>query len=233
MKSRKLNPSNKSGRRLSLNLITICVLVATVALMVIAVKVNAEQKFSSGSQVVAYTESNRASALQVTPLDHTKGNPSAKVVVVIYSDFQCPHCKEFSLVLKDLESQYGDRVLFVHRDYPLMLIHKNAFTAASVAEAAGRQGKFFEMQDMLFANQEDWSDSDEPGRYFLDYAKELGLNMTQFGRDVPAVGMKIVTDYQTGMILSIPGTPSIFVNGQAIADPRKLSTLINDALTKN
>ena len=97
----------------------------------------------------------KASLLEITEKDWVKGSADAPVTLVEYTDFQCPACGAYYPLIKQLTEEFGDKVRVVIRHYPLIEIHKNALSGARAAEAAGRQGKFWEMYDILFSNQKE------------------------------------------------------------------------------
>lgn len=156
--------------------------------------------------------------------DHIKWNKNAKNTLVEYSDLQCPACKNFHDLLKTLEStnsaypEITKTTKFIYRHFPLQTIHKNAFSAALAAESAGKQGKFFEMVDLLFETQEKWSNLDNPQSYFEELAKKLNLNLAKFKKDYNSddVKQKVLSDMQSGEKLKIFGTPTFFLNGKRL-----------------
>ena len=145
-----------------------------------------------------------------------KGNPEAEISLVKYSDFQCPACAQAYTALKQLEESFGEQFSFEYRHYPLRTIHPNAQLAAQAAEAAGVQGKFWEMHDMLFENQAEWSRSINPKKQFKNYAEDLGLNEDRFEFDLESdeVKAKVNQDADQAALLQLPGTPSFLVNGE-------------------
>ena len=145
-----------------------------------------------------------------------KGNEEADISLVEYSDFQCPACKQAYPVVEQIVENYGNQFSFEYRHYPLRSIHPNAQLAAQAAEAAGVQGKFWEMHDMLFDNQSEWSRSFNPTKNFKDYAEELGLNVDRFEFDLKSdeVIAKVDADEAEAQSLQLPGTPSFVVNGE-------------------
>lgn len=155
------------------------------------------------------------------PGDWGYGNPDAKLVIVEYGDYQCPACGYYHPIVKDLLEEFGDEVYFIFRHFPLVNAHQFATMAASAAEAAGRQGKFWEMHDLLMTNQQMWSRG-MASSAFLSYARELGLDDVQFTSDVrdPAIFAKIEKDFNSGIQLNINSVPSFFINGQYVATPR-------------
>ncbi|MBI1907858.1 thioredoxin domain-containing protein [Candidatus Uhrbacteria bacterium] len=159
-------------------------------------------------------------ATEVSEGDWMKGNPEAEVVIVEYSDFQCPACAAYDPVMAQLVAEYGDRILFVYRHFPLKAIHRNATAAAASAEAAGIQGKFWEMHNILFANQDMWANLPDPSTAFEQYATALGLNMDQYRADYTSKAAKdqVEADYQSGLDANLSSTPSFFVNDMRLSD---------------
>lgn len=158
-----------------------------------------------------------AKLLEVTSADWTNGG-DPKVTLVEYADFQCPACGAYHPLLKQLKSEYGNKVLFVYRQFPLTQIHINALLAGKAAEAAGMQNKFWEMHDMLYEKQTEWSEKADAKTIFLDYAGTLGLDKEKFSKDIelPEVNSKIQASYVAGEKLGVQGTPTFFLNGVKI-----------------
>src|SRR3989344_1981714 len=156
--------------------------------------------------------------------DHVRGNREAAVVLVEYGDFQCPACGIYSPVVNQLVEEFGDDLAVVFRHMPLSTIHQNAESSSFAAEAAGKQGKFWEMADILFERQEDWSNDRDPRSKYEGYAAELGLNVDQFKEDSnsPEVKEKVRRDRQQALAFRITGTPTFFLNGEKIESPRGL-----------
>lgn len=149
---------------------------------------------------------------------NSKGSPSATVTVEEFADFQCPTCASVHGLMKQINALYGSRINFIFREFPLQQIHANAYTAALAAEAAGRQGKFWAMQDQLFTNQQTWSNSQDARAIFEQYAKQIGLDIEKFKEDMTALPTKqrIDADIQRARALGVSATPSIYVNGISI-----------------
>lgn len=147
---------------------------------------------------------------------HIKGNPDAPVVLTEYADFQCPACGQFQPVVKDLLDTYGDQLAIEFKHFPLITIHPFAVPAARAAEAAGQQGKFWEMHDKLFENQQVWSRSGSPQVFFRQYAEEIGLDIDLYNRHYGAslIKDKIEAGYSEARELGLTGTPSFFLNGE-------------------
>jgi protein-disulfide isomerase len=155
-----------------------------------------------------------ASTYKVTVDDAvTKGSADALVTLVEWSDFQCPYCSRVTPTMKQLEQAYGNDLRIAFKHNPLGF-HPRAKPAALAAEAAGRQGKFWEMHDKLFENQKDLSDES-----FVAWAGELGLDVEKFEKDLadPALDKKIMGQQAQGATLGARGTPAFFVNGRFLS----------------
>jgi protein-disulfide isomerase len=155
--------------------------------------------------------------------DHIQGNKNSKVVLVEYSDFQCPACKAYHPVVKTLMKKYKDQILFVYRHYPLAS-HKNGPRAAQAAEAASRQGKFWEMHDLLFKNQDAWATEKDPTEMFVEFAKELKIDTNKFKKDIDLDELKnrINSNHDSGNLYRIASTPTFFLNGVKLDPPQSL-----------
>ncbi len=165
------------------------------------------------------------SALDVTDKDWVKGKSDAPVTLIEYTDFQCPACAAYYPIVKQLSDEMGDQLRLVVRHYPLVTIHKNALSGSRAAEAAGRQGKYWDMYDLLFAHQAEWSLAENPLKSILPaYAGQIGLDIDKFRADMmdPTLDDKITADRQTGNDLKITGTPSFFLNGKLIKNPTSI-----------
>ncbi len=188
---------------------------------------------------IAHIQDNASSgtkvASEILPTDHVSGNPEAKVTLLEYSDFQCPACAMYAPVVKQIMAEYSDRVRFVYRHFPIYSIHENAELAGRAAEAAGQQGKFFEYADILFAQQSEWSELNNPRDKFKDYAGLLELNMADFESYMNSGESRqtVTKDYQSGMRAGVSGTPTFFLNGTSIKNPAgyaALKKILDEAL---
>lgn len=152
----------------------------------------------------------------------SKGNPQADVTLIEYSDFQCPACKSYYPLISKLSEEYSQDIKIVYRHLPLVSIHKNSLAAASAAEAAGRQGKFWEMHNLLFENQDDWADDSSPEEKFESYAGELELDLDKFKLDYESSEVKndINSDLRAANSLRLTSTPSFILNGKRLVNPR-------------
>lgn len=164
---------------------------------------------------------------EISPLDHVEGNKTASTTLVEYSDLQCPACAAYFPVVKEIAKTYAKDLAIVYRHFPLAQ-HKNGLAAAQAAEAAGKQGKFWEMHDILFTRQNDWAFLPDPTSTFAKYAAELSLDMVSFKRDIndPVLLKKINDDRASGLAARVQATPTFFLNGTAL-------TISNDVDLKN
>lgn len=208
-------------------------IMAVVALVAIFLGVN-----SASKQKTSTLKSSTTELEQVTGEDHVKGgNFSSPVTIVEYSDFQCPACAVYYPLVKKIIEKNNTNVQFVYRYFPLQAIHKNAFPAAIAAEAAGKQGKFWEMHDLLFERQKEWSGKKNTRDIFIKYAKELGLDIEIFSINIDNNDLKtrVDRDYQSGTLANVEGTPTFFVNGKKIKNPssyEEFQKLIDDVVAK-
>jgi len=165
----------------------------------------------------------------VSSSDWSRGNQEAKVIFVEYSDFQCPACSAYYPLLKKLNEDFGGKIKFIYRHFPLRQIHKNAELAAHAAEAAGRQGKFWQMHDMLFENQNNWSgkSGSDAEDTFASYARSLNLDVERFNKDLDLkdIKEKVENDYQSGVRSQVNATPTFFLNGAKFENPRSYEEL--------
>ncbi|HEX6416555.1 MAG TPA: DsbA family protein [Candidatus Saccharimonadales bacterium] len=154
--------------------------------------------------------------------DHVFGKKDSKVILVEYGDFQCPGCGNAHPTVKKLSEKYKDQIAFVFRNFPLTNIHPNARAAAATAEAAGLQGKYWEMHNRLFESQNGWStlNSNERTEFFKVYAKEFNLDGEKFESDLVGeqVNKKINYDRALAGKANVTSTPSFFLNGQSLGD---------------
>ncbi|MCR4277150.1 MAG: DsbA family protein [Candidatus Roizmanbacteria bacterium] len=164
-------------------------------------------------------------AKELKASDHIKWSPTKKNILVEYSDFQCPSCKEAHDFLSTIEASKSadllitEKVTLVYRYLPLYQIHDKANVSAYAAEAAGIQGKFWEMLDMLFDNQTSWSISNDVLKeYFVEYAKELKLDVDKFTKDFESqeVRNRVAQDLREAEQIGVDSTPTFFLNGQKI-----------------
>ncbi|HEV3245151.1 MAG TPA: thioredoxin domain-containing protein [Candidatus Paceibacterota bacterium] len=193
---------------------------------VVVLAVGAAAYFSNGAAI----NSSGFVATTVPPItsaDHVQGDANSKVTVIEYGDFECPACGEWEPLVEQLEQQYDNRVEFVFRNFPLYQIHPFAKIGAQAAEAAALQGKYWQMHDLLYKNQAEWTadttlqPADVVSKFFNGYAQSLGLNVSQFDTDInsSAVIARVQRDIDSGDAAQINHTPTFFVDLKQIQNP--------------
>jgi len=143
---------------------------------------------------------------------------SVSVTLEEFGDYQCPPCGLLHPALKTIKADYGKRLNFIFRNFPLSKIHKNAQAAAQAAEAARLQGSFWQMHDTLYEHQKEWKDESDPRAVFRKFAGEIGIDLERFDRDVDSPGVKarIDADSKRAESLNIEGTPTILIEGKEL-----------------
>jgi len=159
----------------------------------------------------------------VSEQDHSIGPKNAAVTLVEYGDFECPHCGAAHLIVQEARQALGDRLRFVYRHFPLTQIHPYAESAAEASESAAAQGKFWEMYNLLFENQDsldEWS--------LADFAEQLGLDSEQLARDLEnhTYQERVEQDFNGGVRSGVHGTPSFFINGSRYNGSWELGPLL-------
>lgn len=174
--------------------------------------------------------------LLVRDNSHKIATSSAQVTIVEFGDYQCPACRAVEPVLEQIIKEYSGKINFVFRNFPLSQ-HKNALISAEAAEAASAQGKFWEMHDKLYQEQDKWGESENPLEYLKTYAKELGLDENKFLADI--AGKKyadlINQDLSDGIALKTSSTPTIFVGDKKLVGVptyQELKALLDSKLTR-
>lgn len=173
--------------------------------------------------------------------DHVFGNAKSKVILIEYGDYQCPGCKGAFTRVKTLSEAYKDQIAFVFRNFPLTTIHPNARAAAGAAEAAGLNGKFWEMHDSLYTNQTSWENltGEERTAAFTGYATALGVSKDAFTASLSdnAVNQKISFDQAIAKKINVDSTPTFYLNGVMLegtvwSSEAKFAEAINAELKK-
>lgn len=143
--------------------------------------------------------------------DHIQGPDDAELTLVEYADYECPHCKRASTIVHQVQKHFGKRLRFVFRNFPLTESHPNAQSAAESAEFAGAHGKFWEMHDLLFENQERLG-----GALFLELTRKLKLSSEALSQALEDRTFEdhVRADFSGGVRSGVNGTPTFFINGQ-------------------
>lgn len=179
---------------------------------------------------------NKKDAVTANPSEHVVGTNKYSVRLVEYGDFECPACGQYYPLVKQIKDEYKDLIEFQFRNFPLDALHPAARGAHRAAEAAGNQGKFFEMHDLLYENQTSWKGTSSPIETFKSYATQLGLDITRFETDMKSdlTNAIINADVKEGQSTGASGTPTFVLNGKRIEDnPRDIEgfkKLLDEAL---
>ncbi len=165
----------------------------------------------------------------VNESDHSTGPLDAPVTIIEYSDFQCPSCVGLASALKELKKKYGEQMNVAYRYFPLLTVLDKSGMATRAAEAAAKQGKFWEMHDLLFEKQADWKDLkvQDFQPWAIEQAAQLGFDTAAFEKDMKsAEAARVVQDaWENGQKLGLPGAPVLLINGQVYAGPRDQASL--------
>lgn len=193
-------------------------------LVIVAISVAILFGFSAYSSNSSAASGKQSVSIIVEQQDRTYGKKDAKVVLVEYLDFECEACAAAFPMVQKIKEEYKDRILFVTRYFPLSG-HKSSRVAAYAVEAAGRQGKYWEMHDIVFQKQTEWSNSQDPKGTLQSYALSLGLNMEEYKSYTISAETqnRIQRDLDSGNKAGVEGTPTFFLNGRKIITPNNIS----------
>ena len=168
---------------------------------------------------------------------HAKGEGQKNITLTEYGDFQCPACASYYPVVKSVVEKYQKDITFRFRNFPLVQIHPNAFAASRAAEAAGLQGKFWEMHDLLYEQQTTWASAGNPQSYFQSFASHLNLDINKFNQDYAssAVNDIINGDLAEAKKVGADSTPTFVLDGKKLdqnpEDQAAFEQLIEDAIS--
>src|ERR1043165_4049321 len=164
---------------------------------------------------------------------HALGSMDAPVMIEEFGDFECPPCGQLHPILKTMKAEFGPRLVIVFREFPMASLHPHAVEAARAAEAAGLQGKFWEMHDLLYETQQAWHEASDAQAIFEEYAARIGLDVEPSKLDAASqsVDQRLRLDRERGSWIGVEGTPTVFLNGREVPfeslTPDKLRELIN------
>lgn len=149
---------------------------------------------------------------------HLRGPEAATLTLVEFGDYECPACGAAHPFVKEILTRYPDKLRLEFHHYPLVGVHPNAMAGAMAAEAAGEQGKYWEMHDALFEHQSEWGESRNPEPLFINFASQIGLDVNKFMQSLrsPALQTRILQDVTLADNLKIQATPTFFLNGQEV-----------------
>jgi protein-disulfide isomerase len=166
---------------------------------------------------------------------HIRGNADAPITLEEFGDYQCPPCGLIADPLNQMERDFRPNIRLIFSNYPLPL-HQHAREAACAAEAAGLQGKFWEMHDLIYKQQSNWSKAPDAQAVFASYAGTIGLDVERFKQDSQsdAVKAKVEGDQKRGASIGVQNTPTIFLNNKAVSPtdlaPDRLRLVVAEAV---
>ena len=198
-----------------------------VLIIAVVVGMNFLAKKGSDNAPLTPNEDGTIISTYIDPAEEwIKGNPSSAVTLFEYSDFQCPACAAQYPLVKQVAEEFGEQIRIVYRHYPLTSIHRNAEEAAYAAEAAGKQGMFWEYHDILFEEQGSWSNIGDPDDTFIDYAETLTLDIEKFKDDYQSRETRnaVDEDLESGRSANVRGTPTFFLNGKIMETPANIES---------
>lgn len=216
-------------------------IVAAVFLLNRAPNQAAGSQFATSPSPSKNTNSSSSGASPYAPLGvtepgadppHVRGGAKATVALEEFGDYQCPPCGALFRELKKIESEYGDKINLTFRHYPITDRHKNAMTAARAAEGAGFQNKFWEMHDKLYETQADWAEQEDAHTIFINYARDLKLDVDRFTRDMDGnqADARIIADRKRATVMGVQGTPTLFMNGRQLKPEAMTPELMRKAI---
>lgn len=176
--------------------------------------------FYNRNKASAPTTSKGSSGLT----SHVEGDGASGITLIEYGDYQCPACGQYYPIVKQVVQGYDEQIKFQFRNFPLFQIHQNAIAGARAAEAADLQNNYWGMHDLLYQNQNAWSEQKDPLPNFKEYAKQLNLNVDKFATDFKTslVNDRIQADLREGQKLGVDSTPTFFIS-DGTGSPKKIS----------
>ncbi len=223
MQAHTLENKNNTVKWIAITIVSALFLLLFVGIIVVAKNKNKPQtengavKFSNSGHPRMLTKEGKDASISAS-------QATQAITMVEYGDLQCPACKAYHPLVLDVLKAYPEQLKLVFKNYPLTTVHRNAMAAAIAAEAAGKQGKYFEFVDMVYEKQLEWSELDDPQGKFEEYVKALGLSVEQFKKDQQdkAITTLINDERNEGIQNGVTGTPSFFINGKKIENPANL-----------
>lgn len=199
-----------------------------VILLAVGVAAGAAVFLSRGNADQPAQNSSTPGHADIKPGTHIRGAQNAQLTLVEFGDYECPSCGAWHPFVKEILARYPDKLRLDFHHYPLVGVHPNAMAGAMAAEAAGEQGKFWEMHDALFEHQREWGESPNPKPILVDLANRIGLDVNRFEQSLssPALQSRILQDVSKAQDLHVEGTPTFFLNGEQIRPRLSMEDLV-------
>jgi protein-disulfide isomerase len=200
-----------------------------IIVLAVAVAGGAAVYFSRQPDQPANASDTSTTTLKNTGGGHFRGPESAKVTLVEFGDYQCPSCKAYHPLVLEALSRYPQQVRLEFHHYPLVSIHANSMAASLAVEAAGEQGKYWEMHDLVFERQEEWSKSPNPEPDFLALAQRLGLDQNAFMQAMrsPQLQTRVLQDVERAQQANVEAVPTFFIDGQKQNLPPSIQAFVD------
>lgn len=200
-----------------------------IIVLAVALAGGAAVYFSRQPDQAAQTSENSAAPLKTSGGGHFRGPENATITLVEFGDYQCPSCKAYHPVVLELLSRYPRELRLEFHHYPLVSIHGNSMAASLAVEAAGEQGRYWEMNDLIFEHQDEWSRSPNPETDFLALAGMIGLNQNAFMQAMrsPQLQDRVLQDVVRANEANVEAVPTFFINGQKINVPLSISAFVD------
>lgn len=223
MQSQTIEKKNDAIKWIAIAVVSVLFLVLFVGTIVVAK--NKNKPLENGE--TSFTQPGHTRVLNAKGEDAPSSTTAAANVITImeYADIQCPACRAYHPIVKEVLKAYPEQVKLVFKHFPLTAIHPNAMSAAIHAEAAGKQNKYFELVDLMYEKQGEWSGLPNPDAKFEEYAQSLKLDIEQFKKDVgdAAIAKKVEDERNEGIKNGVSGTPTFFMNNKRINNPADLA----------
>jgi protein-disulfide isomerase len=199
-----------------------------VILLAVGVAAGAAVFLSRGNSDQPVANSSTPSHVDIKAGTHIRGPQNAQLTLVEFGDYECPSCGFWHPFVKEILARYPDKLRLDFHHYPLVGVHPNAMAAALAAEAAGEQGKYWEMHDALYEHQREWGESPNPKPIFLNLASRIGLDLNRFEQSLasPALQSRILQDVSKAQDLHVEATPTFFLNGEQIHPKLSMEDLV-------
>jgi protein-disulfide isomerase len=209
-----ISAMSKSSKSKPILLIVTAIVVAGI----IAIYMSRQENAAEADKSAATPAGSGPAATQPTG-GRIRGDANAPVTLVEYGDYQCPTCGRYHPIVEELLHRYQGKLKLQYHHFPLIQIHPNAMPASLAAEAAADQGKFWEMHDMIFERQEEWSRTPNAEASFVQYAIQLGLDANKFQQSMrsPETRDRVLADVTKGNTV-VGGTPTFIINGEVLTD---------------
>lgn len=222
LQSRNLETKQNMVKWIAISFISLLFLIFFVVLIFVGKSKNAPKTADGKAQFSSTGGQVRMGNLEGAELSTQSAKPNQKIITMVeYADFQCPACKAYYPIVKNLLGLYPEQFKVIFKHFPISTLHKNAVVAGIAAEAAGRQNKFFKFGDILYEKQDEWANLSDPQDKFLAYAKEIGLDIEKFKKDLkdPSIAKTIEDDRNEGIKNGVNATPSFFIDGEKLENP--------------